>query len=157
MAIDKDLKDAIKKLGEQINATNDKTYLDNYGLKPDPIKPDKVLKKIKDNATANMYKNMLQDVIKQQQKNPYYRFEMMKNNLANWVEQYGIENAEKIRSLTPEQAQKLLQIEPDFFNFKMRYERKKGDGDAEEMVIAKEHLQAQMDFKKKLELVIEVA
>lgn len=157
MAVDKDLKDIIQKLGEQINSTNDKTYMDNYGLKPNPIRPDKVLKKIKDNATANMYKDMLQDVIKQQQKNPYYRFDAMKNNLANWVEQYGIEDAEKIRSLTPEQAQKLLQIEPDFFNFKMRYERKKGDGDAEEIVIAKEHLEAQMEFKKKLDLVIQVA
>lgn len=154
MAVDKDLKDIIQKLGEQINSTNDKTYMDNYGLKPDPIRPDKVLKKINNNATANMYKDMLQDVIKQQQKNPYYRFEAMKNNLANWVEQYGIEDAEKIRNLTPEQAQNILQIEPDFFNFKMRYERKKGDGDAEEIVIYQEHLQAQMEFKKKLELVI---
>lgn len=157
--IDKHIKDEIKRLGDQINANNDSTYLSNYGIKPDPIQTDKVLKKLTDQNSATMYRDMLKDVIKQQQKNPYYRFDALKNNLANWVEQYGIEDAEKIRKLTPEQAQKLIQIEPDFFNFKMRYERRKGKGDADEnaMMIAQEHLQAQEEFKKKLELVIEVA
>lgn len=141
----------IEILANEINSINDITYKGFEELKPDLLDYNKILKQITNNPKKiDMYADMLREVLYKLQDNPLYRFDDLKENLANIIETInGVEDSEKIRNLTIEEANDLMKIEPDFFNFKMRYYKSKNG----ERYVSEEHLKMQQEFKKRLDMI----
>lgn len=141
----------IEILANEINSINEITYKGFEELKPDLLDYNKILKQITNNPKKiDMYADMLREVLYKLQDNPLYRFDDLKENLANIIETInGVEDSEKIRNLTIEEANDLMKIEPDFFNFKMRYYKSKNG----ERYVSEEHLKMQQEFKKRLDMI----